>query len=277
MVNACLITRIFKNNKIKNAQYALGGLGILAHEMENPQKNYALIGKSLTHSFSKTYFTQKFQEKEINASYENIELDAISAVTQVLAQNYSGCNVTIPYKEAIIPFLDELSAEAKMVQAVNTIEFKNGKTIGHNTDVFGFKQMIKPFFKSHHERAMIIGTGGAAKAVAHVLEELGVNVIYISRTPQGDKQFSYADINENMIKFCGIIVNTTPVGMHPNSNDLVELPYEFMTEKHLAIDLIYNPAETLFLKNAKAQNAWVLNGLTMLHQQAEKAWGIWNK
>ncbi|NOQ72644.1 MAG: shikimate dehydrogenase [Crocinitomix sp.] len=245
--------------------------------MENSQKKYGLIGKSLDHSFSKAYFTQKFQDKGINARYENIELEKIADVVAIFTQNFDGCNVTIPYKETIIPFLDELSAEASLVQAVNTIEFKNGKTIGHNTDVYGFKQMIKPFFKSHHERAMIIGTGGAAKAVAYVLEELGVNVIYISRNPQGDRQFSYSDINENMIKFNGIIINTTPIGMHPNVGELVELPYEFMNEKHLAIDLIYNPSETLFLKNAKAQGAWTLNGLTMLHQQAEKAWGIWNK
>jgi shikimate dehydrogenase len=245
--------------------------------MENQQKKYGLIGQKLEHSFSKAYFTQKFQEKAINAVYENIELETIDAVITILTQGYAGCNVTIPYKEAIIPFLDELSTEANLVQAVNTIEFKNGKTIGHNTDVFGFKQLIKPFFKSHHERAMIIGTGGAAKAVAYVLEELGVNVIYISRNPNGEYEFSYEDINENMIKYCGIIVNTTPVGMFPNVTAEVALPYEFMTEKHLAIDLIYNPAETLFLKNAKAQGAWVLNGVTMLHQQAEKSWGIWNK
>jgi shikimate dehydrogenase len=245
--------------------------------MTEKQNKYGLIGENLTHSFSKAYFTQKFTEKGIDALYENIELGSIEDVRSVLLQDYRGCNVTMPYKEAIIPFLDELSAEAKLVNAVNTIEFKEGKTIGHNTDVFGFKQMIKPFFKSHHERAMIIGTGGASKAVAHVLEELGANVIYISRNPKGDNQFAYTDINENMIKFNGIIVNTTPLGMFPKINEAVQLPYEFMNEKHLAIDLIYNPAETLFLKNAKRQGAWVLNGQTMLHQQAEKSWGIWGE
>ncbi len=245
--------------------------------MEETRKKYGLIGKNLEHSFSKAYFNEKFEVNGINASYENLSLESIDAISEVLKQNYSGCNVTIPYKEAIIPYLDELSDEAKQVGAVNTIEFKDGKTIGHNTDVFGFKQMIKPFFKSHHERAMIIGTGGAAKAVAFVLENLGANIIYVSRNPEGDNEFGYDEINENMVKFNGVIVNTTPVGMYPNVGQEVALPYEFMNEKHLAIDLIYNPTETVFLKKAKAQGSWVLNGLTMLHQQAEKAWGIWNK
>lgn len=245
--------------------------------MEESQKKYGLIGEKLEHSFSKAYFNEKFQVNDINASYENISLESIDAVSEVLKQNFNGCNVTIPYKETIIPYLDELSEEAKQVGAVNTIEFKNGKTIGHNTDVFGFKQMIKPFFKSHHERAMIIGTGGAAKAVAFILEDLGANIIYISRNPQKDNEFGYDEINENMIKFNGVIVNTTPIGMYPNVEEEVAIPYEFMNEKHLAIDLIYNPTETVFLKKAKAQGSWVLNGLTMLHQQAEKAWGIWNK
>lgn len=249
----------------------------LSLRMNKEQKKYGLIGKNLAHSFSKGYFTQKFEDNEINARYENISLPTIEAVTPILLKGYAGCNVTIPYKESIIPFLDELSGAAELIRAVNTIEFKNGKTIGHNTDVFGFKQMIKPFLKSHHERAMIIGTGGAAKAVAYVLEELGLNVIYISRNPEGAHEFSYEDINENMIKFNGIIINTTPIGMFPNVDEEVTLPYSFMTEKHLVIDLIYNPTETLFLKNAKVRGAWVLNGRTMLHQQAEKAWQIWNK
>ena len=240
------------------------------------KKKYGLIGKELEHSFSKGYFNKKFEVEGIDAVYENISLPEIEEVKEVLKAGYSGCNVTIPYKEAIIPYLDGLSDEAAKIGAVNTIAFENGKAIGHNTDAYGFKQMIKPFFKSHHERGMILGTGGASKAVAHVLEELGVNLIYISRNPEGDDQFSYEDINEYMIKFNGIIVNTTPVGMYPNNQEEVALPYSFLSEKHLAIDLIYNPEETLFLKHAKAQGAWTLNGLTMLHQQAEKAWKIWN-
>lgn len=240
-------------------------------------ERYGLIGKKLEHSFSKKYFEAKFEDEAIDARYDNFELQAIEEVLSLFKQQIKGFNVTIPYKEAIIPFLDELSAEAFEIGAVNTVLVKNGKTIGYNTDAFGFKQMIKPFFESHHERAVIIGTGGAAKAVAYVLENLGAHVIYISRTPKGKNEFSYSDMNENMVKFNGVIVNTTPVGTFPGVDEEVELPYEYLTAKHLVIDLIYNPTETVFLKKAKAQGAWVLNGKTMLQQQAEKSWEIWNE
>ena len=243
------------------------------------QKKYALIGRKLEHSFSKEYFSNKFERLGIGAKYENIELSKIEHVKDILQKKeYAGFNVTIPYKTQIIPYLDELDVSARVVDAVNTVLLdNNGKYIGYNTDVYGFKQMIKPFFKSHHERTLILGTGGASKAVAHVLEELGSDVIYVSRSPKGDNQFSYGDINENMIKFNKIVVNTTPVGMFPNEHEVINLPYTAFSEKHLAIDLIYNPEETLFLKKAKENGAWTLNGLTMLHQQAEKAWEIWTK
>ncbi len=242
-------------------------------------KKFGLIGKKLAHSFSKTYFTKKFKELDIEATYDNIEIPAIRMVKTVLKHGaiYDGLNVTIPYKTAIIPYLDELDESAKAVGAVNTVLNKNGQFIGFNTDVYGFKQMIKPFFKSHHERALIFGTGGASKAVAFVLEQLGSSVITVSRTPEGANQFGYDEVNENMIAFNTIIVNCTPVGTYPNVDECLPLPYEALTDKHLVIDLIYNPEETLFLKKAKAQQAWTLNGLTMLHQQAEKAWEIWNK
>lgn len=244
--------------------------------MQENTKRFGLIGKTLGHTFSKPYFEAKFKTIGENATYENVELAEISEVQQILTQGYSGLNVTIPYKEAIIPYLDELTPVANEIGAVNTVLFKNGKSIGTNTDAFGFKQMIKPFFESHHERALIIGTGGASKAVAYVLEELGVRVSYLSRTPKANNEFSYEDVNENMILFHGIIVNTSPVGGFPKPEEAVQIPYQFLTPKHLVIDLIYNPSETLFLKNAKAQGATVLNGLTMLHQQAEKAWELWN-
>ncbi len=244
--------------------------------MEIKAGNFGLIGEKLSHSFSKKYFEQKFDALKLDSSYTNIELDEIEKASTILEKKFNGFNVTIPYKEAIIPFLDELTEEAKAVGAVNTIQFKEGKKIGHNTDVYGFKQMIKPFFKSHHERAIIIGTGGASKAVAYVLENLGVNLIYISRTPQKENHFSYEEINDLMIKHNGIVVNTTPVGMYPNDKEIINLPYHCFSEKHLVIDLIYNPEETLFLKKAKENGAWTLNGLTMLHQQAEEAWRIWN-
>lgn len=243
---------------------------------ESPRK-YGLIGKSLDHSFSKKYFTDKFERLAINALYENCEIPRIEDVKALFEMNFQGFNVTIPYKEAIIPFLDGISPEAELVGAVNTIRIEGNKRIGYNTDVFGFKQMIKPFFKSHHERAMILGTGGASKSVRFVLEQLGVNVIHISRTETNHQTFLNEDINDNMIKFHGIIVNTTPIGTFPDINHCPNIPYEFLSERHLAIDLIYNPEETLFLKKAKEQGAWTLNGRTMLHQQAEEAWKIWNK
>ncbi|WP_245676446.1 shikimate dehydrogenase family protein [Crocinitomix algicola] len=237
---------------------------------------YGLIGKDIGYSFSKEYFEKKFKTLGIDATYENISLNNIAECTSIFENDFNGINVTIPYKEKIIPFLDELSPEAATVGAVNTVKIKGGVKYGYNTDVYGFRQAIKPFFKSHHERAMILGTGGAAKAVNYVLENLGVNVIQISRTKRDSKTFGYEDINENMMSFNGIIVNTSPVGTYPNVEDFPLIPYEYFTEKHLAIDLTYNPLETLFLKKAKAKGAWTMNGLTMLHQQAEEAWKIWN-
>jgi shikimate dehydrogenase len=240
-------------------------------------KQYGLIGKSLKHSFSKSYFNKKFKDLDIIANYENFELSQIEDFSNLIStKQFAGLNVTIPYKETIIPFLDEVDSLALEVGAVNTIQFKNGKTIGYNTDVYGFKQMIKPFFKSHHERAIILGTGGASKAVAFVLNELGCEPIYISRHPNKDHQFNYDEINDIMIQSCPIIINTTPVGMYPNISEMPKIPTEYLSEKNLVIDLIYNPAETELLKKAKEKKAWTLNGLTMLQQQAEKAWQIWN-
>ncbi len=241
-------------------------------------KVFGLVGKSLTHSFSKDYFTTKFQNESIDAEYLNFEIESIESISNVLKTNHlKGLNVTIPYKESIIPFLDEIDDVSKEIGAVNTIKIENGKTKGFNTDVFGFKQMIKPFFKSHHERAIILGTGGASKAVAYVLKNLGCEPIFISRHPQADNEFIYEDINQIMIESCPIIVNTTPIGMFPNNNQKPNVPTEYLTERNLVIDLIYNPEETLLLKEAKQKGTWTLNGLTMLHQQAEKSWDIWNE
>lgn len=244
--------------------------------MNDNKKKYALIGKSLSHSFSQKYFTDKFLREEISAAYHNVEIAEKSELKSLLAMDFDGFNVTMPYKEVIMDYLDELSPAAREVGAVNTIQVKEGKLIGHNTDVFGFQQMIKPFFESQHERALIIGTGGASKAVAYVLENLGVSVVYLSRQPKLANEFGYDDLNENMITFNGIIVNTTPVGMFPAVDSFIELPFEALTIRHLVVDLIYNPEETVFLRKAKEQGAKTINGLTMLHQQAEQAWKIWN-
>ncbi|MFA5573737.1 MAG: shikimate dehydrogenase [Brumimicrobium sp.] len=243
------------------------------------QQKFGLIGKSLAHSFSKLFFEEKFKKENINATYENIELANENELQNwVLSelQKYAGINVTIPYKVAIIPFLDEVSNEVKEVGAVNTIALKNGKSIGYNTDVYGFRQSIKPFFKGTHERALILGTGGASKAVAYVLKELGVDVAYLSRTPNPDKNiFGYNDVNQYMVNAFKLIINTTPLGTFPNIEEKPNFPIEFVGEEHLVIDLIYNPTETKFLQIAREHGADTLNGLSMLKHQAIRSWEIY--
>ncbi len=238
---------------------------------------YGLIGKSLSHSFSKSYFSSFFIENNINASYDEFEIANIDDVKVLLDSPINGLNVTIPYKESIIPFLDELSLEAKEIGAVNTIKITNGKTKGFNTDAFGFHQSIKPFLTNHHEKAIVLGTGGASKAVAFTLNNLGIDVFFVSRKPYKiPNLFSYNDLNREMINACKLIVNTTPVGMYPNINELIPIDYSFLSENHLCIDLIYNPKETLFLKNSIKNNANVLNGNHMLIEQAKESWRIWS-
>lgn len=238
---------------------------------------YALVGRSLGHSFSRNYFSEKFEKEDVKGVYINKEFSQINDVKDLRSdKELCGFNVTIPFKEQIIPLLDDVGPIAMEIGAVNTVKIKDGQWIGHNTDVFGFKQMIKPFFKSHHERAIIFGTGGASKAVAYVLEEIGATVLFISRDPKGENQFGYQDLNENMLDACKILVNTTPVGTFPNIDETLDIPFELLTPKHLVIDLIYNPEKTKFLQNAEEQGAWILNGRTMLEQQAEESWRIWN-
>jgi shikimate dehydrogenase len=242
-------------------------------------KTYGLIGKSLSHSFSKKYFTEKFHNQGlIDSEYINIEIEAIEEfVEKVKELQPKGLNVTVPYKELIIPYLDELDEVAKEIGAVNTIVFKNGKLKGYNTDAFGFHQSIKPFFKTQHERALILGTGGASKAVEYVLKQYGVDVLFASRSETKDNILNWNDINENVIKHHLLIINCTPLGMFPNIASKPVIPYSALTERHLLIDLVYNPDETLFLKLGNENGAKVLNGLTMLQQQAEKSWRLWNK
>jgi len=238
--------------------------------------SFGLIGKSLGHSFSENYFGKKFKALNLNYSYQNFECTSIQEVEALLlTSDCTGFNVTSPYKTQVIDYLDRLDESAQSVGAVNTICKEKGIWVGYNTDIYGFKQMIKPFFESHHERAIIIGTGGASKAVEFVLEELGSDIIFISRTPSKPNEFAYSDVNEIMLNACYIIVNTTPVGMYPKESAVVDIPFEFLTAKHLVIDLVYNPSQTQFILQAKKQGATAINGLTMLHQQAEKAWLIW--
>jgi shikimate dehydrogenase len=238
---------------------------------------FGLIGKSLSHSFSKSFFENYFSLNKIKASFDNYEFQNSEELKSFLSRKeVLGCSVTIPYKEQIIPFLDDLTEEAKEVGAVNCIKLENNRWVGYNTDVFGFKQSIKPFLTNKHEKALVIGTGGAAKAVACVLKEIGIEVLYISRTPQKRNEFGFEDINEYMLKACKLIVNSTPVGMFPNDHETFPFPFSFLTSEHLVVDLIYNPEETLFLKEAKANDAMILNGASMLKEQALKSWYIWN-
>ncbi|MDX2359824.1 MAG: shikimate dehydrogenase [Crocinitomicaceae bacterium] len=240
-------------------------------------KKFGLIGKTLGHSFSRTFFTDFFAQENIDASYSNIELSSIDEVDKVLSGNYLGLNVTIPYKESIIPFLDELSDEAREIGAVNVVTFERGRHIGFNTDAYGFHQSIKPFLTNRHERAIVFGTGGASKAVAFALRSIGVDVIFVSRNPVGENHFSYDEVNEHMLRACKLLVNTTPVGTFPNIDECIHIPFEYLSDEHLVVDLIYNPAMTKFLQMAQQNGATILNGESMLKQQALKAWKIWNK
>lgn len=239
-------------------------------------KRYGLVGRSLGHSFSRSFFTAFFADHGIDAVYENLEILSESSLPQVLAQDFAGLNVTIPYKEAILPFLDELSEEAKQIGAVNVVAFQGGRKIGHNTDAYGFHQSVKPFLTNRHERALILGTGGASKAVIFALKQIGIDVVLISRNPV-DGQFSWEDINEHMLNACKLVVNCTPLGTWPNVEELPEIPYQYLTGEHLLVDLVYNPSHTQFMKEGQRVGATAMNGESMLKLQALKAWEIWNQ
>ena len=241
-------------------------------------KNYGLIGKTLGHSFSAAFFKDYFEKNNITATYSNFELNDIEEISSIFDQNLSGLNVTFPYKESVIPFLNRLDDSASQIGAVNVIAFENGEKVGYNTDAYGFAQSIKPFLTFEHERALIFGTGGASKAVAHVFKQLGLEVFYISRQPDHQNRvYTYSDINEHMLKSCKVLVNCTPIGTFPNVDASIELPFEHLTPAHLVIDLVYNPAQTELMKRAKAQGAAVMNGLSMLQHQALKSYEIWTR
>lgn len=249
-------------------------------------KNYGLIGYPLGHSFSKKYFTEKFEKENINARYELYELaDIHNFVSLVSELELSGLNITIPHKERIIPFLDELDETAAEIGAVNVIQFKrlSDKVVlkGYNTDVIGFINTIQPHLQPYHQKALVLGTGGAAKAMAYGLRKLGVEVTFVSRKRQamnGRQQvtITYEELNEDIMSGNLLIVNASPVGTFPNVNECPAIPYHFITSRHLLFDAVYNPAETLFLKKGKEQGAFVINGEGMLIGQAEAAWKVWN-
>jgi shikimate dehydrogenase len=244
-------------------------------------RQFGLIGYPLSHSFSKKYFEDKFQKLQISdCSYTTFPLENINLFPPLLEREKGllGLSVTIPHKETVIPYLDELDETAKEIGAVNCIKITNGKLKGYNTDAFGFKQSLRPFLDINHTKALVFGTGGASKAIGYVLKKLHIDVWFVTRTKNKNisNSFTYQELNEEIISVCKLLVNTTPVGMHPNT-DCLPLPYSAITSQHLVYDLIYNPAETLFLKKAKEQGALISNGHNMLCFQADEAWRIWNR
>lgn len=246
-------------------------------------KKYGLIGYPLGHSFSRNFFNQKFQSENIDAEYVNFEIKDIRELKDVLHDhpNLCGLNVTLPYKTAVIPLLDDLTDNARNIGAVNVIKFKRGhfgklKLIGHNSDITGFKQSIEPLLYASHTKALILGTGGASKAVFHGLKQLGVGATYVSRTKQ-NTGFTYDELTPAIMEQYKVIVNTTPLGMYPKVDECPNIPYDRITPEHLLYDLLYNPDETLFMRKGKERGAVVKNGLEMLLLQAFAAWDIWNR
>ncbi len=244
------------------------------------KKQLGLLGRNINYSFSKNYFSEKFKaENLIDFSYENFDIENINFFPEIIQKNPNllGINVTIPYKEAVIPFLNELSKKAFEIGAVNTIKIsKKGKLKGYNTDYYGFKKSLKPLLQSYHKKALLLGTGGASKAVDYALKTLNITTTYVSRNPDRN-DLAYNQIDAKTFNEYQIIINCTPLGTSPNIDVCPEIPYQYFTSNHIAFDLIYNPEQTLFLKKAEQQGAIIKNGLDMLIFQAEKAWEIWNK
>jgi len=263
-------------------------------------RRFGLIGYPLSHSFSRKYFKEKFKKENItDASYQIFPIQSLVEFPNIIHQmpELVGLNVTIPYKVDIIPFLNEIDLAAKDAGAVNTIKIiklrepgqievnewtdqnlslDHVKLIGYNTDVYGFEMTLKPLLQPIHTKALILGTGGASKAVEYIFKKLGISYLFVSRNPEKSNEVSYGELNETAISQFPLIVNTTPLGMFPDTDKFPPIPYEFLTENHFLYDLIYNPEETIFLKKGREKGAITQNGLSMLKFQAEKAWEIWN-
>ena len=238
---------------------------------------YGLIGYNIGYSFSKTFFNFKFEKENRNDSYENFDIPVLSEISKILENNpdLKGLNVTIPYKKSIIQLLDEVDKEALQIGAVNTIKInKDGTLKGYNTDHYGFSKALMEFLPIKEKKALVLGTGGASKAVKYVLEIMNFEVTQVSRT-KTDNNITYTDLNRDIIKQNYLIVNCTPLGTFPNIEEFPDIPYEYLTEDHLAFDLTYNPRETKFMKLSKDRGARKSNGLKMLEYQAKKAWSIW--
>ncbi|MCB0696188.1 MAG: shikimate dehydrogenase [Chitinophagaceae bacterium] len=238
---------------------------------------YGLIGYPLEHSFSPAYFSDKFRLENLNAEYRTFPISAIEDLP-ILLQQYprlKGLNVTIPYKETVLSFLDALDPDAAVIGAVNCISFAGGKKTGYNTDVIGFRNSLSPLLQPYMTHALVLGSGGASKAVKFVLQQLGIDYNVVSRT-KNTGYITYKDVDARMITENTLIVNTTPLGMYPTINDRPGIPYEALTNRHLLFDLIYNPEATLFLQSGAKHGAMIKNGKEMLQLQAEASWTIWN-
>lgn len=243
---------------------------------------FGLLGKDIEYSFSRGYFTKKFEKLGLKKhKYVNFDLQKIEEFPSIIKEgkgNLGGINVTIPYKEEVMKYLDKLDKTAKQIGAVNTIKLtKRGNLKGYNSDVVGFEKSIFPLLKEHHKRALILGTGGASKAIAYALKKNGIKFKFVSRKPNGKKEISYQDLTEKLMNKHQIIINSTPVGTSPNTDKCPDIPYQFLSENHLLYDLIYNPEVTTFLAKGRENGATIKNGYQMLELQAEESWRIWNK
>jgi len=236
-------------------------------------KTFGLVGKSLSHSFSSQYFSEKFYKENItNCQYLNFEIDDISNVKKLISENdILGLNITVPYKTSIIPFLDGVSDESKEINAVNAVKVVNGKLYGFNTDIIGFKKSISPIL-DNRKTALVLGNGGSSKSVQYVLNNLDINFKVVSRNTKLD----YQHVDKEIMETTDVIINCTPLGMYPETESYPKIPYDFLNSKHLLFDLVYNPKQSKFLTFGLAKNCIVKNGLEMLHIQAEESWNIWN-
>lgn len=246
-------------------------------------KRYGLTGFPLTHSFSKRYFTEKFEAEKTDSTYDNFEIDNISKFPDIIKNNPEliGLNVTIPYKEQVIPYLDELNDSAREIAAVNTVKIIRSDSgiilKGFNTDTFGFETSLKPLLKEQHKKALILGTGGASKALKYVLNKLGIDFISASIEELKENEIRYEDIDEKMMNERLLIINATPLGTYPKTDTFPNIPYQYITEKHLLFDLVYNPEVTQFMTKGLQNGATVKNGYEMLLNQAIKSYEIWNQ
>ena len=240
---------------------------------------YGLIGYPLGHSFSRKFFTEKFEKEGIDAQYLNFEIPSIEEFPEIIKNNpeLRGLNVTIPYKQQVMQYLHNISEEASAIGAVNVVRVRDGHLTGFNSDVIGFVNSIRPLLKPHHKKALILGTGGASKAIHYGLEKkLGMETLFVSRTAR-EGMITYDDITPETLQAYHVIVNCSPVGMYPHVDECPALPYEAMNENNLLYDLVYNPLKTLFMKKGAEQGATVKNGLEMLHLQAIASWRFWEK